>query len=144
MKKIYSKKDDVLIAIVTKFQDFNRPRIDVTPAEEFLQAALMRCNNGTRFRPHKHIWKDFNSQYGYNQIKTQECWIVFRGLIKVTIYDDDDSILNIIILQEGDAVFLFHGGHTFECMEDHSCIFEFKTGPYEGQAKDKVFIDEKS
>ena len=142
MEKIYSKADkDVLLAIATTFQDFNVPRNETVPSSEFIQGAMMRVNNGGKFRPHKHIWKPFNSQYEYNQTKTQECWIVIRGLIEAVIYDIDDTVIKKVKLTEGSAIFLLHGGHTFQSLEDHTCIWELKTGPYEGQSKDKKFID---
>lgn len=139
MEKIYSKIDkDVLLAIIVPFQDFNKPRNEIVPAEEFLQGALIRVNDGDCFRPHRHIWKQINSPH----IKTQEAWLIFRGVVKVVIFDSDDSLLNAFILKEGDACFTIHGGHTFECMEDHTCMWEIKNGPYEGQEKDKIFINE--
>jgi hypothetical protein len=143
MEKIYSKvEDDVLLAIITRLSDFDKPRNEIVPVEEFLQGALICVEDGNSFRPHKHIWKDFNSQYGYNQIQTQECWFVHKGLIAAIIYDVDDTIVKRIYLKEGDTCFLLHGGHAFCCLENGSKILEVKNGPYEGQAKDKKFIDE--
>jgi hypothetical protein len=140
MEKIYSTKEDgVLLAIIVKFQDFNQPRNEIVPPEEFLQGAAMRVNEGEGFRPHRHIWKS----HWYDEIQTQECWIVIRGAIKVFLYDLDNNLLDYRFLIERDAIFLLHGGHTFECLEDHTCVYELKTGPYEGQARDKVFLDEK-
>ena len=142
MEKIYSNVDkDVLLAIITTFQDFNEPRNETVPASEFIQGAMMRVNNGDRFRPHKHMWKQFNSQYGHNQVKAQECWIIIRGLIEAVVYDINDTIIKKVKLIEGSAIFLLHGGHTFQSLDDHTCIWELKTGPYEGQTKDKIFID---
>ena len=143
MEKIHSN-NGTLLAIIVPFSDFNKARNEIVPESEFLQGAAIRVSEGDRFRPHKHIWKSFNSQYSYGEIKTQECWVVIQGLIKVVIYDENEAIVRTATLNRGDAVFLLHGGHTFECLEDHTCIWELKTGPYEGQAKDKIFIDGKS
>jgi len=141
MEKIYSKVDkDVLLAITTTFQDFNAPRNETVPASEFIQGAMIRGNDGDAFRPHKHILKELNSHYGLHMTKAQECWIVIRGIIEVIVYDLDDTIAQKIRMIEGSACFLLHGGHAFSCLEDHTCIWEIKTGPYEGQAKDKIFI----
>jgi cupin fold WbuC family metalloprotein len=140
MISIYSKIDkEVLLAVITSFQDFNKPRTEIVPESEFIQGALIRVNDGDRFRPHRHIWKR-----GTSHIKTQEAWLVLRGVIKVVIFDTDNKIVNASLLKEGDACFTIHGGHTFECVEDHTCLWEIKTGPYEGQAKDKIFINEES
>jgi len=141
MKKIYSKTDpDVLLAIITDFSDFNSTRVDVIPDTEFLQSALVRINEGTSFRPHKHIWKPFTSMYNFGEIVTQEAWIVVRGMIKVNIYDTDDTLAETTIVNKGGACFTIHGGHTLESLEDYTCIVEIKNGPYQGQIKDKVFI----
>ena len=34
----------------------------------------------------------------------------------------------------------FEGGHNYEILEENTLVYEFKTGPYEGIDKDKVFI----
>ena len=140
MEKIYSKQDSELLAILVSFQDFNKPRNEIVPASEFIQGAAMRVNDGDRFRPHRHVFKEFESKYG--GVKAQECWIVMKGVIKITIYDFDNTVVKTSLLREGDACFSLHGGHTFECVEDHTFIYEIKTGPYTGQANDKIFIDE--
>jgi cupin fold WbuC family metalloprotein len=139
MKNIYSIVDkEILLAVIVPSRDFNKPRTEIVPPSEFLQGAAIRVNDGDVFRPHKHIWKSFNSP----RIKTQEAWLVSRGTIKIVIFDIDDKIIHTSILRNGDACFTIHGGHTYECIEDHTCLWEIKNGPYEGQAKDKVFIKE--
>ena len=65
-----------------------------------------------------------------------------RGFIKVNIYDTDDTLADTFIIKEGGACFTIHGGHTFQCMEDHTFLIEVKTGTYLGQLKDKEFIHE--
>ena len=115
MEKIYSKIDqEILLHIIVRFQDFNKPRNEIVPASEFIQGALVRCNEGDSFRPHKHIWKPFVSEYSLNEVKTQEFWCVFRGIIEVTLYDTDDTIVSLITLKEGDAMVTLHGGHAFK------------------------------
>ena len=138
MEKIYSNVEpDVLLAIIARFKDCYMPRNEIVPPEELLQGALIRVSKGDRFRPHKHNEKEVN----YGKAITSECWIVFRGCIEAIIYDLDDKIAIMRILGEGDACFSFRGGHTFETLEDGTCVWEIKTGPYEGQAKDKTFIE---
>jgi hypothetical protein len=34
----------------------------------------------------------------------------------------------------------FEGGHTYKSLSSKTRIIEFKTGPYQGIEKDKVFI----
>ena len=44
------------------------------------------------------------------------------------------------ILKPGDASFTLEGGHNYLILEDNTLVYEYKTGPYEGQALDKTFI----
>ena len=57
------------------------------------------------------------------------------------MYDLDDTILATPTLKQGDASFTLYGGHTYEILEDDTLVYEFKTGPYEGQILDKEFIN---
>ena len=36
--------------------------------------------------------------------------------------------------------FTLQGGHNYLILEDDTLVYEFKTGPYEGQEFDKKFI----
>lgn len=140
MEKIYSKVNpDLLLHIIFRFQYFNKPRTEIIDADNFLQGAAVRVNAGTSFRSHKHIETDVS----YKTRKTQEAWIVMQGLIRCILYDIDDTVISIVHLGEKDTCFTLNGGHTFMALEDHSCILELKTGPYEGQEKDKTFINDK-
>ena len=44
------------------------------------------------------------------------------------------------ILKQGDASFTLYGGHTYEILENDTLVYEYKTGPYEGQRLDKEMI----
>ena len=56
------------------------------------------------------------------------------------LYDIDDQIIAEPILKAGDASFTLYGGHTYSILEDNTIVYEYKTGPYEGQNLDKTFI----
>ena len=57
------------------------------------------------------------------------------------MYDiDNATILATPILEQGDASFTLYGGHTYEILEEETIVYEYKTGPYEGQELDKRFI----
>jgi hypothetical protein len=92
---------------------------------------------GKTFRPHKHIFKNRT-----RDVIAQESWIVIQGKVKCIFYDLDDTILVEPILNPGDASFTLEGGHNYEILEDNTLVYEYKTGPYEGQALDKTFIGE--
>jgi len=137
MKKIYSKIDrSNLLHMVFRKNEISRNRTDISPSEELLQVSAFIIDKGKTFRPHKHIEKHVLHTI------TQESWIVFSGKVKVFHYDLDDKLINEDILESGDITITFHGGHTYESLEDNTYVFEVKTGPYYGQSKDKVFINQ--
>jgi cupin fold WbuC family metalloprotein len=91
---------------------------------------------GKTFPPHKHITKDRH----YEAQIAQESWVVIKGSVKCIFFDIDDTIIATPILEAGDASFTLYGGHTYEILEDDTIVYEYKTGPYEGQALDKTFL----
>ena len=121
--------------MIYRLDDVVKFRENITPAEQYLQVASIKMDNGHTFRPHKHI----------EQIRTtdiaQESWVVIRGKVKVILYDLDDTILATPVLNEGDCSITFRGGHNYKCMEDSTIVYEFKTGPYQGVEKDKAFLE---
>jgi hypothetical protein len=146
MEHIYSKlESDLLLATVVRFQDFTLSRRELVAPEEFIQGAMITADEGDKFRPHRHIIKPFvsclNIDDKYAHL-AQEAWIVITGSIKIVIYDTDLKVIYTSILTGGDACVLLYGGHSFECIEDNTCLYELKTGPYTGQKNDKVFINE--
>ena len=138
MLKIYSKvQPELLLHIVFRRKDFTSKRIDIIDPDNFLQCAALRLDEGTTFKPHKHIEKEVTDL----DRKAQESWIVIKGVIKCTFYDIDDSILEEVVIYEGDASFTLHGGHTYTVLEDNTFVMEYKSGKYSGVANEKVFID---
>ena len=136
MEKIFSRiEPKKLLHLINRKKDIC-DRNDIIPADNFLQCAAMKLENGKTFLPHKHITKD---RHYLKQI-AQESWIVIEGKVKCILYDIDDTIIATPILEAGDASFTLYGGHTYEIIEDNTIIYEYKTGPYEGQEMDKIFL----
>lgn len=137
MEKIYSKVEPgKLLHIINRLYEIEN-RKDVVPEDNFIQCATLKMGKGKTFRPHKHLTK--HRTYD-NQI-AQESWVIIKGAVKCIFYDLDDTIIAEPILREGDASFTLYGGHTYEILEDDTIVYEYKTGPYEGQAVDKTFLD---
>ena len=137
IEKIYSKIDsNKLLHIVNRFSDDN-DRVNIVPEEHFLQCSILKMDEGKTFLPHKHVWKD-----GKEKVIAQESWVVIKGKVKCIFYDIDDTIISTPILYPGDSSFTLSGGHTYEILEDNTVIYEYKTGPYEGQELDKEFIND--
>lgn len=137
MEKIFSKVDTKkLLHIITRKEDITPGRIDIVPEDNFIQCSMLNLKNNKTFKPHKHIWKNRTKN-----VIAQESWIVIQGSVKCILYDIDDTIIVEPILKPGDASFTLEGGHNYLILEDNTLVYEYKTGPYEGQSFDKTFID---
>ena len=138
MENIYSKVDpNKLLHVIVRKEDLTKGRNEVVPENNFIQCAILNMDEGKTFKPHKHIWKERT-----RNVIAQESWIVVQGSVKCIFFDLDDNIIATPILYSGDASFTLEGGHTYEILEDNTLVYEYKTGPYEGQALDKTFIGE--
>jgi hypothetical protein len=136
IEKIYSKKDPSrLLHVINRWVDFEG-RNELIPENNFIQCALLKMKKGKTFLPHRHITKDRH----YPEQIAQESWVVVKGKVRCKFYDIDNTIIAEPILEAGDASFTLYGGHTYEILEDDTIVYEYKTGPYEGQKLDKVFI----
>lgn len=135
MKEIKSKQEpNKLLHLVIRKEDFSSARVDISSPNEPLQLSILRLNSGKTFKPHKHIYCEKITNM------TQESWVVVQGSVKVFYYDLDDSIVHEDTLMPGDASVTFYGGHNYLILEDDTMVYEFKTGPYQGQEKDKAFL----
>jgi len=139
MEKIYSKiQPDKLLHIIIRKENIKPGRVDIVDVDNFLQCSMLNMSKGKTFKPHKHIWKKRTLN-----IIAQESWVVIQGSVKCILYDLDDTIIAEPILLVGDSSFTLEGGHNYMIQEDDTLVYEYKTGPYEGQSLDKVFLDEK-
>jgi hypothetical protein len=136
MEKIYSKVEEgKLLHIINRLSEIEK-RTEVVPENNFIQCATLKMEKGKTFPPHKHITKERS----YEAQIAQESWVVIKGSVKCIFYDIDDTIIAEPILYPGDASFTLYGGHTYEILEEDTIVYEYKTGPYEGQKLDKVFL----
>ena len=108
----------------------------MVPDDNFIQCSSMEMQNGKTFRPHRHIIKSRT----YDKQIAQESWVVISGKVRCIFYDLDNTIIATPVLHPGDASFTLYGGHTYEILEDNTVVYEYKTGPYEGQNLDKTFL----
>lgn len=135
MIKVISNINGKHLHTIYKASDFTLERTELVEPNQFIQCAYLRMDEGKTFRPHKHIWKEPS----FDKMIAQESWVVIRGSVKVLFYDTDMTLLETHVLNAGDSSFTLEGGHTYEILEDDTLVYEYKTGPYEGQEKDKVF-----
>jgi hypothetical protein len=140
MEIIYSKVEKgKILHIIHRLSDIinqNEFRKDIIPPDNFIQCSSLKMPTDKTFKPHKHIFKKRTYE---NQI-AQESWVVIKGAVKCIFYDLDDTIIAEPILYAGDASFTLGGGHNYLVLQDDTIVYEYKTGPYEGQQLDKIFI----
>lgn len=138
MEKYYSKVNkELLLHVVNRKKDISG-RCDIIPSDNFIQCASLCLKKGKTFKPHKHIFKS----RAYDKKIAQESWVVISGRVKFIFYDINDEMIGSSILEAGDASFTLRGGHNYEILEENTVVYEYKTGPYEGQEKDKEFIND--
>ena len=139
IETIYSKiKSDKILHLVyrgSKNEEKNS-RYDLIDANNFIQCSVLNMDEGKTFVPHRHIFK----KRTYEKQIAQESWVVIKGKVECTFYDLDDTILETKILNPGDVSFTLEAGHNYKILEDDTLVYEYKTGPYEGQKLDKTFL----
>lgn len=69
----------------------------------------------------------------------QQMFVVQRGVVEVTLYDDQGYIIRTVVLKTGDAIVLIHGVHAIRVLEDMQCL-SIKQGPFMGDQNDKIFV----
>ena len=137
MEKFYSKvQRDLLAHAIYRIDDFDG-RQNIIADSEFLQIATLKLAKLESFQAHIHLWKDLPKDKNI----AQESWVVVKGEVEVNFFDIDGAFLHRDVLREGDCSVTLYGGHSYSAVSD-SLVYEFKNGPYLGQAKDKIFIED--
>jgi hypothetical protein len=135
--RIYSKiSPDTLLHIIYTLDEMAGERNEIVPPNEFIQCAALDMERGRTFRPHKHIHRPVM----HEAYIPQESWVVISGVVQVTYYDLDDTVLVTKFLYPGDVSITLQGGHNY-LIHKRGVVYEFKSGPYLGQQLDKTFID---
>lgn len=137
MKKIYSKLNKKKLLHIIFERSNKKKRINISPKNEFLQACFIPLKKNENVKKHKHFWKDNKKKKKI----VQEAWMVFSGKARIYLYDQDEKLLLSKILKSGDFLITFSGAHKLTSLSNNTKIYEFKTGPYEGQKKDLIYLE---
>lgn len=136
MERIKSKTHpEQLIFSLLRVDDIRNTRTDLSPDEEYIQVSGRKMSAGFAVPPHRHTRLERNTDL------TQEAWVILQGKVLATFYDLDDSFLCERVINPGDVVVFYRGGHALTVLEDDTIFYEFKSGPYFGLENDKVKID---
>ena len=99
--------------------------------DELCHRMLNALEPGTEVPIHHHPDKD-------------ETFVILRGKIRVTTYNDDGSVVDSVVLCQDDGIFGVDipkkVWHTLEALEPNSCIFECKQGPFVRHEEEGVLV----
>lgn len=122
--KVYAVIGNIRDAAVNKTQFADYP-------EERLQFSVLNYNQGKVFQNHVHKHRPRVIE------KTQECWVVMKGVVHAKIFAEDKKLIFTKILYSGDFIIQYRGGHGYTIMEDKTIVVECKLGDFVGVEEDK-------
>lgn len=97
--------------------------------DETCHRMLNAVEPGTEVPIHRHPTKD-------------ESFVILRGKVRSTTYNDDGNIIESVVLSQEDGVYgvnILKGvWHKLESLEPGSVIFECKAGPFVPHEKDGI------
>ncbi len=126
MEKFYYKK--ILIGIrISSFSKGSQPQTD---PDQPVGILTFKHPKGSHFPPHIH------QPLKRVTYQLQECFIIRKGKIKISLYGQDKKYFKSLYLKQGQAFLTISGGHEITVVEDCE-IYEVKNGPYK---QDKKFI----
>ncbi len=130
-KKLYA-------LIVKKKRKFLKKGVDfVTNEKDLIQLGFLNHNKNHLINSHIHLKKPRIINY------CTEVLLIEKGKLKISFYDSKKkNIKKDQILNKGDIIILFQGGHGFKILEKTQ-IIEIKQGPYV-EGKDKKLIENKN
>ena len=120
--EVYSNRKE-LLAIIIEANDIEKEKNFVTENKQEMQIASFNLKKGTEILNHYHPEQERKIT------STSEVITVIKGSLKVNIFDNDLNLVHSQMINSGETVALFSGGHGIEVMEDTKFI-ESKQGPY--------------
>ena len=130
-------KKTLYAIIIKKKRKFIKKGVDfITDYKDLLQVGFLNHKKKHIIKSHIHLKKKRVINY------CTEVLIVEEGKVKIKFFDNKNyDIRKDKILDNGDIIILFQGGHGLKILEK-SKIIEVKQGPYI-EGKDKKIIENK-
>ena len=127
-------KQNLYALIIKKKRRFIKNGVDfLTKDKDLLQLGFINNKKNHHIKSHIHLKKPRIINY------CTEVLLIEKGKVKIKFFDNNSSdIKKDKILNKGDIIILFQGGHGFKILEKTQ-IIEIKQGPYV-EGKDKKII----
>jgi len=127
-------KQNLYALIIKKKRRFIKNGVDfLTKDKDLLQLGFINHKKNHHIKSHIHLKKPRIINY------CTEVLLIEKGKVKIKFFDNNSSdIKKDKILNKGDIIILFQGGHGFKILEKTQ-IIEIKQGPYV-EGKDKKII----
>tara|TARA_Y100000768_G_C23777706_1_gene586446 strand:+ start:230 stop:622 length:393 start_codon:yes stop_codon:yes gene_type:complete len=124
-------KNNKLLAMIFTPGDFKDEKHFLTEDNNEFQIAQFNLDQGTEIKRHIHGKQERKIE------NTSEVIIVNEGSLELEIYDENLKLVTIEIVNKGQVIALFNGGHGFKSLSN-SKFLEVKQGPYiEEQDKER-------
>ena len=127
-------KKNLYALIIKKKRRFIKSGVDfLTNDKDLLQLGFINHKKNHYIKSHIHLKKPRIINY------CTEVLLIEKGKVKIKFFDNKNfDIKKDKILNKGDIIILFQGGHGFKILEKTQ-IIEIKQGPYV-EGKDKKII----
>ncbi len=124
-------KNNKLLAMIFTPGDFKDEKHFLTEDNNEFQIAQFNLDQGTEIKRHIHGKQERKIE------NTSEVIIVNEGSLELEIYDENLKLVTTEIVNQGQVIALFNGGHGFKSLSN-SKFLEVKQGPYiEEQDKER-------